>query len=78
MLYYGQRSLITRVKQAQLLPCAAVDTIAISSELNICNQSNHYNVLTAVQHLQMARKAGFFDRMSLMWIPYNDFKEEKT
>lgn len=67
MLYYGQRSLVwERSKLNFHSPRARADSKAISSELNLYDQSDHYNVVTLVQHLQIVRKADFFDRMSLL------------
>lgn len=70
MLYYGQRSLVREQSRLNFhRPHARADSNAISSELNVYDQSDHYNVVTLVQNLQIVRKADFFDRMSLIQIP---------
>ena len=67
MLYYGQRSLAwEQSRLSYYSPRARADTNATSSEFNVYDQSDHYNSVTLVQHLQIVRKASFYDRMSLI------------
>lgn len=67
MLYYGQRSLVQEQSRLNFYsPRARADTNAISSQLNVYDQSDHYNIVTLVQHPQILRKASFFGRMSLI------------
>lgn len=70
MHYYGQSSVVQEQGRLNFRsPHARADTNAVSSELNVCDQSDHYNIVTLVQHLRTVRKEGFFDRMSLTQIP---------
>lgn len=67
MLYYGQRSLVQEQSRLNFYsPRARADTNAISSELNVYERSDHYDIVTLVQHLQIVTKASFFGRMSLI------------